>query len=232
MELKKLIKELRLRAGLTQADLARKTKSSSMHISQIENPKRDIIPSEDFLRRVAKACALTPDEEPELLKKLLVARAKARAPEEIQEILESKTIHQYVGSDSMPINFVERIKSDLQGKDIAQIAKKLGITEADLKAVIYYRGTLTRRQVITLAQELGQPVQDYLLLAEYMPDEVIELFKINKIGMLFRSLEELSEEELDQFLDGIINIMQAYLRKTGSDKRSGKGTDKGIPEEK
>jgi len=221
-----------MRAGLTQAELAKKIKSSSMHVSQIENPKRDTIPSEDFLRKIAKACALTPDEEPELLKKLLVARAKARVPEEIREILESGVVQQYVGTDSMPVDFVERVKSDLQGKDMAQIAKKLGMSEEDLKAVIHYRGILTRRQIITLAQELGQSVHDYLLLSGYMPDELAELFRINKVGMLFRALEDLSEEEMEQFLDGMLTIMQAYLKKAGSGRKSSKSTNQGISEEK
>lgn len=232
MELKDLIREMRMRAGLTQAELAKKVGSSSMHISQIENPKRDAIPSEDFLRKIAKVCALTPEEEPVLLKKLLVARAKARAPEEIKEILESGVVQQYIGTGSMPVDFVERIKSDLQGRDMAQIAKNLGINEEDLKAVIHYRGILTRKQIITLAQELGQPVQDYLLLSGYMPDELAELFRINKVGMLFRALEDLSEEELEQFLDGMLKIMQAYSKKAGSGRKGDKSTNQGISEEK
>lgn len=74
LEFKNLIKELRLKKGLTQAQLAKLVGVSNMYIYAIEHPEKPQIPSDDIIRKLARALASNAEEESEILKKLLTYR--------------------------------------------------------------------------------------------------------------------------------------------------------------
>ncbi len=131
----------------------------------------------------------------------------------------------------MPVEFVEKLKKDLHDKNIDEIAKKSGLSKEILNNIVNYNGIIPRKDVIALAMTLNQPVYDYLISANYIPDNVKNLLKHDKVASLLRSLEDLSHDDMDSLIDGIINIIEAYKRKT-HDRGKHKGSRKRFPEEK
>lgn len=232
-EFKKLVRDLRVKKGITQKELARKAGISEMYMHVIESPDKKQLPSEEITRKIAHALADNLEEEVQILKQLLSARAISKIPEEARDIIEKEKIEEYISTDSMPVDFIERLKNDLQGHDIQKISEKTKIGVEQLKAVLQYRGTLSRREVICLADALNQPVYDYLVLANFIPDNIKKLLEHNKIGALFRSLQELEGSDIDMLIDGIINIIEAYKKRTVlHDRRKHKGTGKKVSKEK
>lgn len=54
-EIAQLVRDARIRAGLTQAQLAEKAKSSQVVIARLESGNDDRVPSLDLLERIARA---------------------------------------------------------------------------------------------------------------------------------------------------------------------------------
>lgn len=232
LEFKNLVKELRLKKGLTQRQLAKLVGVSDMYIYAIEHPEKPQIPSDDIIRKLARALASNAEEESEILKKLLTYRTLIKIPPEARDLLlQMDKVEKYISDESMPAAFVERLKKDIQNVKLNDIIKKTGIEEKSLNAILNYRRILSRKEVISLAQALGQSVYEYLLLANYVPDNIKKLLENNKIELLLRNLEDLSDENLDELMDGIINIIQAYKKKTSEhDRRKHKSSGKRFPE--
>ncbi|MDI1472087.1 helix-turn-helix transcriptional regulator [Thermodesulfovibrio sp. 1176] len=228
-EFKNLLRELRIKKGIKKRELAQKAGITDMYMYVIESPDRKQLPSDDIIRRLAHALADNEVEEAQILKQLLSAKALARIPEEAKDSIEIEKIEKTIPPESMPVEFIERLKKDLKDKDIDEIADKSGINREILNDVIQYKKILSRKDVISLATVLNQPVYDYLIIANFIPDSVKKLIKHNKISALLRSLEELSNNDLDALIDGIINIIEAYKRKT-RDRRKHKSSGKRFPE--
>ncbi len=211
--IKNLIRELRLKKGLRQKDLAELIGVSETYVFLLENPNSKNLPSTKIIQKLAKALATSAEEEPVLYRKLLHAKAKSKLPREMHELIDATQTKAYIPANGMPEEFIERVKKDLQNYDLEEVAQKIGIDSAALKAVLLYNGILSKKEVIKLANTLNQSIYEYILLAGYIPENVKSLLAHNKAHILFRQLSEIPPDELDMLMDGIINILQAYRKK-------------------
>lgn len=228
-EFKKLLRQIRTRKGIKKRELARKAGITEMYMYVIESPDRNQLPSDSIIRRIAHALADNEAEEVQILKQLLTAKALSKIPEEARDSIEKEKIERTIPSESMPIEFVEKLKKDLENKNLDEISKKSGINKEIIDSILQYKRTIPRKDVIALAMALNQSVYDYLLAASYIPDNVKNLLKHDKISSLLRSLEDLSDEDINCLVDGIISIIEAYKRKT-HDRTRHKSPGKRIPE--
>lgn len=109
----------------------------------------------------------------------------------------------------MPDNFIKRLNEDIkQGDDIWD---KISISKQLIQAALTGRGILSRKDVIELAKMLEQPVSEYLLLSEYLPEE-FEAIKHSSAFEMFRTLNKLSPDEIDQVIDALRPILNLYIR--------------------
>lgn len=231
MEFKKLLKEIRLKKGIKARELAKKAGVTDVYIYAIENPNDMRLPSDNMIRRIAHALAENEVEEAQISKQLLSAKALSKIAEEARDSIEKEKIEKIILTESMPIEFVEKLKKDLENKNLDEISKNSGINKEIINNILQYRGIISRKDVVALAMALNQSVYDYLLAANYIPDNVKNLLKYDKISSLLRSLEDLSSEDINSLVDGIISIVEAYKRKT-YDRRKHKSSGKRLPKEK
>ncbi|MEM4134552.1 MAG: helix-turn-helix transcriptional regulator [Candidatus Micrarchaeia archaeon] len=231
MEFKKLLKEIRLKKGIKARELAKKAGVTDVYIYAIENPNDMRLPSDNMIRRIAHALAENEVEEAQISKQLLSAKALSKIAEEARNSIEKEKIEKIIPTESMPIEFVEKLKKDLENKNIDEISQNSGINKEIINNILQYRGIISRKDVVALAMALNQSVYDYLLAANYVPDNVKNLLKYDKISSLLRSLEDLSSEDINSLVDGIISIIEAYKRKT-HDRGKHKSSRKRFPKEK
>lgn len=232
-EFSQLLKHLRISKGLSVRQLAARTRLSVIYLYTIESPDKPAVPSIEAIRRISEALGSTDEEKAEIFKKLVTARTRAKIPEEageLRDVLDEEKLEEFVSADSMPLSFIERLRADMAGRGIEELSDRAGINPALLEAVLQYRGILSRRDVIALAGALGQPVQEYLLLANYIPDDVKRLLEKNRVTALLRSLEDLSDEDMADLLDGIIQVIEAYKRRVSHAATGNKGPREKIPQ--
>ena len=208
---------LREKTGMSRKELARKLGVTEMYIGNFERVprrgERSFVPSDALLRKIARICGSSDEEKKYHEKRLMLARAKQIAPKEIKEYLEEK-IQEF--SDSMPVGFVERLKEDIKrlkdsGKydddGLINVLTGAGVSEKQLDAVVHYRTVLSREKVIALAGLLKQPVEEYLVLSNYMPSAFRHSIEQGeKLNIVFRRLGNLSAEDIDRFMDVIDKI--------------------------
>lgn len=228
MEFKKLLKEIRLKKGIKARELAKKAGVTDVYIYAIENPNDMRLPSDNMIRRIAHALAENEVEEAQISKQLLSAKALSKIAEEARDSIEKEKIEKIILTESMPIEFVEKLKKDLENKNLDEISQNSGVSKEVINNILQYKGIIPRKDVIALATALNQSVYEYLLAANYIPDNIKNLLKHDKISSLLRSLEDLSKEDINSLVDGIISIIEAYKRKT-HDRNKHKSSRKRFP---
>lgn len=220
------IRAIREKLGLNQREFARKIKVTFAYVGQMERtPKKGekpILPSPEIIKRIANVAGKTEEEKKSIYRKLLLERAKATLPDEIKDIFDENKEKQIIGGGGMPLPFISRLKEDLKKNrdNLEFIYKQTGLTREDLKSVLESRGILTREKVISLALALKQPVDQYLILADYMPDELKEYLS-NQHLLAFRKLSKLSPEDINQMVDVLENTLR-FLKDFGGAKTSDK----------
>lgn len=221
MELSDYIKQLRLKNKLTQRELADRLGVTAMHISQIEMPFSKVkkLPSEDLLRRIAQIFSRTEEERIKIQEILLLERAKLIAAPEVQKYVGKNikdnpyTIKQVFPGDGMPSDFLVRLSADLKKIELnPEFYEKTGITENLLKSVLRGENLLSRKQVIALALVLNQPVDEYLELAEYMPELIKEMVEHSGIIGMFRTLKELTPQDIDKVINAVNSILEIHKK--------------------
>ena len=111
----------------------------------------------------------------------------------------------------IPEQFAERLKKDLKAADEQTINK---IKFLDKIRYFFDKKTLlTRKEVISLAQILKQPLDEYLTLTGYITNSLQEITKNQKLNVLFRKISELDENDLDNIIDVINTVVDAYVSK-------------------
>lgn len=168
--LSKLVRQLREARGWTPTQMAVHVGCAQSHIWQIENEKSrhpgGWVPSEEFLRKVSKACSSTPDEEALLRQRLLLLRAREVVPVEVRGYLSSRV------QVPMPEAFLARLKKDLGRGRTASVARvdRVCQLEGRLRFVLQGFGQLSAFEVALVAKALKQSVDQYMLLAGYVSD--------------------------------------------------------------
>lgn len=118
----------------------------------------------------------------------------------------------------MPDNFIKRVNEDIQ-KQGEGFWDRISIKKELLQSVLKGSDRLSRRDVIEIARELDQPVSEYLILSEYLPEE-FEVIKHSSAFEMFRTLNKLSPEEIEQVIDILKGVLNLYVQ--------GKTEKKGI----
>lgn len=191
----KLITDVRVRAGLNSRALARQLKMSPAHLYQIEDEKSGVLPSDDTLRAIARVCCEDPQERAAVAHRLLLARARLIVSPEVAAYLSPRP------EEKMPEEFQRRFRADLEGRsetDIRLLDARLGLN-GRIGLVAAGLAGLTKTEVRALAEELGQPIEDYLVAAGYLPDWMLPLVRKREGGVgLFDALRHISGRALDE----------------------------------
>ena len=162
-------------------------------------------------------------ERVEIERLLLLELTKAKAPDEVATFFHDsgeKEEKLFYGS-SMPSAFVQRVKKDLEGFQghMDVIFAKTGITEKELTALKNSNLCINRRQVKNLATALNQPVDEYLVLSDYLTEGIIELVH-NKAGLEFINfLSSLKPTMIGKMLKLIVYIMDICKEFDNNSKR-------------
>ena len=227
MNLFDIIRNLVKENNLTLLEFGKKLDISYAYAAQLVKGKtgdKDIVPSEEILIKIAKMFSKSEEERIRLQKTLLLERMKLIASPEVKDFFEDKgRVTSFLSGEGMPKAFIDRLKKDLEKQSqkksvtMESLLKKIydatGITQEEMNAVVEKGYTINRTQVILLARALGQPAEDYLILAEYMPEHIKKIIQSNKQNVLFRSFEQLTPKEIDQFLDAMQKMIDIYLER-------------------
>ncbi len=227
MNLFDIIRDLVKENNLTLLEFGKKLDISYAYAAQLVKGKtgeKDIIPSEEILIKIAKTFSKSEEERVRLQKALLLERMKLVASPEVKGFFEDKgRVSSFLSGEGMPEAFINRLKKDLEKQSqkksvtMESLLKKIydatGITQEEMNAIFEKGYIISRTQVILLARALGQPAEDYLILAEYMPEHIKKIVQSNKQNVLFRSFEQLTPKEIDQFLDAMQKMIDIYLER-------------------
>ena len=128
--------------------------------------------------------------------------------EKLKNNIPDKIIKKLIlGKEGMPDAFIEKIKVDIKNV-------KTKIDKKKIEAVLDSSVKLSKEDVIELAESLKQPVSDYLLFAEYIPDEFIELMRYKDTERLLKGIIGLDDdkkiEKAVKSLADFISVMTKY----------------------
>jgi transcriptional regulator with XRE-family HTH domain len=220
-----IIRELRESYGLTREEFATRIGCSASYITHLEKPlyKGGKLPSEKIIDRIAQAFTETEEQRRQLKKALATSR--------IALLMDAETITMmtkdiYLEHVSMPEEFIERLKKDIKPYDLYIVAKKIKIPAEHLQAVLEGRATISPATVEALARTLGQPAEEYLILAGYMPERLKEI--VTKYGQMVGDIFKRFEKIPPSKLEGTLRAIESILALWGgndegkSDQKSGK----------
>ena len=173
------LQEIRKNKNVTVARLSEHTGVNQVHLNLIESGKR--LPSGELLEKMSELFNINEKLKESLYLLLVKEKLKNNIPDKIIKKLT-------LGKEGMPDAFIEKIKADIKNVK-AKIDKK------KIDAVLDYRIKLSKEEVIELAESLKQPAADYLLLAEYIPDEFIELMRYKDAERLIKGITGLDDAQ-------------------------------------
>lgn len=208
MEFSLTVKALRKSRHMTVRDLSRVSGRSISVLTLLENGRR--LPSKMTVQAVAKALSTTEAQRVKLEEKLLFYLEKARMGSELSALKDKFEETPITKTKSMYPEFLERLQKDLSSlKD-----KKDILIPIEAKEALSNGRILLASEIIEIAQRIGQPPEDYLVLANYFPfKSPLKKEDLTKIGDIFRMIEELKEEELSRALAAIEEILQFFEKK-------------------
>jgi transcriptional regulator with XRE-family HTH domain len=215
------IKELRVKAGLRQKDVAAKIGCSAMRISQIEKPPEHggYLPSPSLIRKIAAFFASSEEDRKKLELKLLYERTKLESPKEVVEhFFPNKAKESFILSTTgMPDVFIRRVKEDInKTMNKESVKDKTGLSDKVIDMFLNGKHILPRETVITMAMVMNQPLDEYLLLADYIPENLKGLVKNHALNNIFRSLTDMPPEDISDIINVInttIEIIQKRKKK-------------------
>lgn len=207
-----IIKNIRKKAGLNQKEFAQRIGCSEQHISFIERPYDETrrTASEKLLMAIAKEFSSSEEERVKLERDLMIARAKLLIAKEIRSPMLVAEILSDVMKESMPNEFIERVKKDIKNWTDAG---KEPIEDMYLIEVLEGSRVLSRSSVISLANRLNQPVDEYLSLANYITSEIKSVTQVNEIKKLIQILSQMSREQLQNAAKMLLAFIKTYANK-------------------
>lgn len=189
------------------------------HISNIERPP-DItrrIATEKMIKKLAEVYAKNEEERISLERRLLLERVQATvSPEVVMHFLtDEKKLSAYQSEDGMPLVFIDRLKNDLRTvSDENNFYKSLQTISKDIiEESIRGMRILPRKAVVELAKALDQSIEEYLILADYVPNEFRSLIMHKGMNDMFRTMSELDPEELDAMIDVFSSVLRMRKKK-------------------
>jgi transcriptional regulator with XRE-family HTH domain len=211
------IKELRVKAGLRQKDVAAKIGCSAMRISQIEKPPDHggYLPSHSLIRKIAAFFASSEEDRKKLELKLLYERTKLGSPDEVVEHFFPNKIKEafILSATGMPDVFIKRVQEDMDKTMLKKSVKeKTGLDEKTMDAFLNGRHVLSREAVIAMAIAMNQSPEEYLLLADYIPENLKYLVKNRDLSNIFRSLADMPHEDMSDIIN-VINTTIDIIKK-------------------
>lgn len=215
------IKELRVKAGLRQKDVAAKIGCSAMRISQIEKPPDHggYLPSHSLIRKIAAFFASSEEDRKKIELKLLYERTKLESPKEVVDhFFPNKAKEAFILSTTgMPNVFIRRVQNDMDKTILKESVKdKTGLDDKTIDAFLNGKHILPRETVIAMAIAMNQPPEEYLLLADYIPENLKYLVKNHALSNIFRSLTDMHPEDISDIVNVInttIEIIQKRKKK-------------------
>jgi transcriptional regulator with XRE-family HTH domain len=173
------LQEIRKNKNVTVARLSEHTGVNQVHLNLIESGKR--LPSGELLDKMSELFNVNEKLKESLYLLLVKEKLKNNIPDKIIKKL-------ILGKEGMPNAFIEKIKVDIKNV-------KTKIDKKKIEAVLDSSVKLSKEDVIELAESLKQPVSDYLLLAEYIPDEFIELMRYKDTERLLKGIIGLDDDK-------------------------------------
>ena len=173
------LQEIRKNKNVTVARLSEHTGVNQVHLNLIESGKR--LPSGELLEKMSELFNINEKLKESLYLLLVKEKLKNNIPDKIIKKLT-------LGKEGMPDAFIEKIKVDIKNV-------KTKIDKKKIEAVLDSSVKLSKEEVIELAESLKQPVSDYLLLAEYIPDEFIELMRYKDTERLLKGIIGLDDDK-------------------------------------
>ena len=181
-----LIREYREKRGLLLQDLGKRVDVNYTHISYIEKGMRT--PSDELLAKLAHELAENEQEEKELRERFFFYLAQIKAPKEIRNKL--------------------KLKGEKEIKKEEEF-----IREPMPKAFL---DVLRKEEVIKLANLMNRDVNEYLIKAEYIPEEFENMLGRKSVAELMRALKKLPPESMDKMITAIETILKTAIKENDS----------------
>lgn len=217
MSLHEFFKKYRERAKLTAKQMARLLRVSYGYYTRLERPFEEgkAVPSEDLIRRFLNHTIADEQERQRVLKEMLEARVKLILPPELYTKCVSTGVEV---EDSMPREFLHRLKLDVEAIGISTFCKRASVPESFVREVIEGKRSLSRDMVIRFAKAAERPVTEYLALANYITDTLKSILgSENNIEVLTRMFDRVPPEKISQLLETIETLVSLY-RKSSPEK--------------
>lgn len=203
------IRMIREKTGMTRKEFAKKLGITEIYVGSLERiPPRGsrlFMPSIELLKKIARIGASNDEERKFFERKLLFEKMKLAAPKEIKSFFNERREkeEELLMERGMPLEFIDRLKKDIEefGEIDGNFYEKTGLNEEQMNRLIEGKYFLNRKKVISLATALGQPVEEYLIIADYIPDALRNVVSSNKRFALFRKLTSLPEKDIDEMID-------------------------------
>ena len=188
------IHDIRTGKNISIAYISEQTKVNAVHLNLIENNKR--LPSGELLEKMSDIFSLNERIREELYLMLAKEKLKNNIPDKVLDKM-------ILGKLGMPDKFIERIEKDVKNT-------KIKIDKKKIDDVINSQTMLSKEEVIELAKSLKQPVSEYLLLAEYIPDEFIELLQYKDMEKLISGIVKIGDPvKIDRAVNSLANLFDA-----------------------
>lgn len=188
----RILQEIRQSKHISIASMSEKFKVAAVHLNLIEVDKR--LPSGELLEQIVDMFKLDGNTRDGLYLLLAKAKLQDKIPDEVLKKIELK-------KDSMPDKFIARLKKDIPAK------KK---TER-IKDAIEGIEILSKEEVVKLAEDLKQPVAEYLMLAGYMPDEILRLIEYKDFDRLLKSISAFKDPvRIQKVIIGLLSVIKGF----------------------
>ena len=191
-KLGKLIQDLRKRRNYNVEEFSKEIDLKHISVNLIENGQR--LPSAEKLEKIAEVLKLNSNTIEELYRTLIFEKLK----DVIRESILKKILFE---KDVMPAKFIARVKKDAEDERYKLSGK--------IRDVLDGEGMLAKNEIMKLAEELNQPVAEYLSLAEIVPDELTELMRYKGANDLVGTLLNLkNSEKIEKVINNFTSIIK------------------------
>lgn len=185
-----ILQEIRKSKHISIATMSDKFKIAAVHLNLIEVDKR--LPSGELLEQIIDLFELDSNTRDELYLLLAKAKLQDKIPDAVLKKIDLK-------KDRMPDKFIVRIKKDAKKKT------------DKIKDVIEGIDIFTEEEVVKLAGDLKQPVAEYLMLAGYMPDELLRLIEYKDFDKLLKGIARFKDPvRIDKVISGLVSVIKGF----------------------
>ena len=188
----RILQEIRQSKHISIASMSDRFKVAAVHLNLIEVDKR--LPSMELLDQIIDMFKLDGNTKDELYLLLAKAKLQDKIPDEVLKKIELK-------KDSMPDKFIARLKKDVPAK------KKTDRIKDAIEGI----EILSKEEVAKLAEDFKQPVAEYLMLAGYMPDEILRLIEYKDFDKLLKSISAFKDPvRIQKVISGLVSVIKGF----------------------